>query len=349
MRILHIEDEVWDSGIAHYALTLAGALKAKGHEVHFWGRPGGVPCVKAREMGLKVLEIGRPWLSLASLRSALKGRGIEVINSHTGSAHCLAVVAAAGLGVPVVRTRGDARPPSADPLARALARRTAAFIAANSLIKAQLQRAYPGALVELVFQGLPAPEPSPLPEDRTVGIIGRLDPVKGHETLIAAVPQILAEFPSSRFRSAGAGTAGRDVLLRDRVAKAGVGGRFEFLGFVPSVDDFIRSCRVGVVASTGSEAVSRAALEWMSHGRPVVASRVGCLPDLVEDGVTGLLVPPGDPAALAEAVNSLFRQPGRTVAMAAKARERFEARFGLARFVDDTERIYRDLLHRLPS
>ncbi|MBI5624861.1 MAG: glycosyltransferase family 4 protein [Elusimicrobia bacterium] len=349
MRILHIEDEVWDSGISHYALTLAGALKDKGHEVHFWGRQGSVPCVKARELGLAVEEFSHPWLTLPRLRARVKAVGVEVINGHTGSSHSLAAAVSAGLGVPVVRTRGDARPPSGSPLSRALAKRTSAFIAANSLIKTQLEGAYPGSRVELVFQGLPAPPPSPISEDRNVGIVGRLDPVKGHETLIAASGKVLAEFPSSRFLAAGSGTAERDVLLRALAAKAGLGGSFEFLGYVPSVDEFISRCRVGVVASTGSEAVSRAALEWMSHGRPVVASRVGCLPDLVEDGVTGLLVPPGEPDALADALLQLFREPGRTLAMGAKARERFGSRFCVERFVSETERIYRDLLHRLPS
>lgn len=349
MRILHIEDEVWDSGIAHYALTLAGALKSRGHEVLFWGRPGSVPCRKARELGLEVFEVSKPWLSLPRLRAAVRELGVEVINSHTGSAHSLAAAAAAGLKVPVVRTRGDARPPSGNALARALAKRTAAFIAANSVIKAQLEQAYPGSRVEVVFQGLASSELSPLPEDRSVGMVGRLDPVKGHETLINAALRVLAEFPATRFRAAGAGTAERDVLLRETVKKAGLEGTVEFLGFVPSVDGFIKGCRIGVVASLGSEAVSRAALEWMSHGRPLVATRVGCLPDLVEDGVTGILVPPGDSGALADAVTLLFREPGRAAAMGAKARVRFESRFCLDRFADDTERIYRDLLHRLPS
>ncbi|MBI4678479.1 MAG: glycosyltransferase family 4 protein [Elusimicrobia bacterium] len=349
MRILHIEDEAWDSGIAHYALTLAAALKSRGHDVHFWGREGSVPCVKARELGLAVAEVTRPWLRLPHLRSQVKALGFEVINSHTGSSHSLAAASAAGLGVPVVRTRGDARPPATNTLARALAKRTAVFIAANSVIKSQIERTYPRARVELVFQGLPSPRPVPLPDELSAGIVGRLDAVKGHEDLIEAASIVVRQFPSARFYAAGAGTAERDVRLRDMTSQRGLDGAFEFLGFVPAVEDFIARCRVGVVASRDSEAVSRAGLEWMSHGRPLVATRVGCLPDIVEDGVTGRLVPPGEPESLARAVASLLKEPGRAAAMGRKARERFQARFCLDRFAGDTESIYLDLLHRLPS
>ncbi|MBI5211710.1 MAG: glycosyltransferase family 4 protein [Elusimicrobia bacterium] len=349
MNILHIEDEVWDSGIAHYALTLAAGLKSRGHDVHFWGRKGGAPCSKARDLGLGVGELSRPWLRLPRLRSLIKGLGIEIINAHTGGAHSWAAAAAAGLGIPIVRTRGDIRPPSANPLARALARRTAAFVAANSVIKSQLERAFAGARVEVVYQGLPVPRPVALAKEPGVGIVGRLDPVKGHEDFIEAAALLAKERPAARFYAAGAGTAGRDAQLRAAAQGRGLGRSLTFLGFAPSLSEFMARCRVGVVASRGSEAVSRAALEWMAQGRPLVATRVGCLPDLVADGLTGILVSPGAPEELARALARLLDDPELAASMGQKARLRFEARFGLERFVTETERIYLDLLHHLPS
>jgi hypothetical protein len=185
MRILHVEDEIWDSGIAHYALTLAVEQKRRGHEVHFWGAEGSFLTGKAKEAGLEVREVKKAWISFPSLRSYLKKRKIEIVNAHTGSGHSLAAGVAAGLKIPVIRTRGDARLPRSNHLTRALAHRTQAYVAANSRIREQLVEAFPKARVELIFQGLEAPRAvPPLPEEQLVGVLGRLDPVKGHEDFI---------------------------------------------------------------------------------------------------------------------------------------------------------------------
>ncbi|MDD5658005.1 MAG: glycosyltransferase, partial [Elusimicrobia bacterium] len=95
-------------------------------------------------------------------------------------------------------------------------------------------------------------------------------------------------------------------------------------------------------------AVSRAALEGMAAGRPVVASRVGGLPDLVADGETGLLVPPGDAGALAAALGRLAGEPQFAARLGSAARRRCAERFSLERFGADTEGLYGELLGRLP-
>ncbi len=343
MNILHVSDEPWDSGIAHYALSLAGEQSRRGHRVRLWCRPDSPPGAAARRQGLEVRDLTRPWLSLGDLRGEVRSRGIQVINAHTGTGHSLAAAAAAGLPVAVVRTRGDARPAEAHALARALARRTAAFIAANTGIRRDLEASFPGARVELIFQGIGSGGAAPEAAEPAVGLVGRLDPVKGHEDFIAAAARVSARHPEARFHAAGGGPAERLTELRALAA-----GRVEFHGFIPDVSEFMARCRVGVVASTGSEAVSRAALEWMSRGRPVVATSVGCLPDLVEEGRTGRLVPPGSPEALASALGALLADPARAREMGRAGRARFERLFSLERFVDNTETLYHDLLDHLP-
>jgi glycosyltransferase involved in cell wall biosynthesis len=339
VNILHVTDEPWDSGIAHYALTLAGEQFRRGHRVRLWCRPGAPPGAEARRRGLEVRDLERPWLSLAELRRELRSRAIEVINAHTGTGHSLAAAASAGLPVAVVRTRGDARPPEAHALARALARRTTAFIAANTVIRRDLESSFPGSRVELIFQGIASQGAAPEASEPAVGLVGRLDPVKGHDDFIAAASRL----PQARFYAAGGGAPERLTALRKAAA-----GRVEFLGFVPDVSEFMARCRVGVVASTGSEAVSRAAREWMSRGRPLVATRVGCLPDLVEDGRTGILVPPGSPETLAAAVGALLADPAGAREMGSAGRARFERLFSLEKFVASTETLYHDLLDHLP-
>ena len=105
---------------------------------------------------------------------------------------------------------------------------------------------------------------------------------------------------------------------------------------------------IGVVPSLGSEAVSRATLEWMALGRPVVASRVGGIPDMVEDGVTGLLVEPGDSDALQDALLSLLNDPKLAERLGRAGRARWEESFGLTRFYEDTQRVYNEATAHLP-
>ncbi len=344
MRILQIEDEPWDSGIAHYALTLSAELQRRGHEIHFWGREDSPLLHQASRWGLKTLGLRRPWSCLPRLRAKVRQAGLELINAHTGRAHCLAAALAAFSSVPVVRTRGDARPAVKNPLARLLASRTTAFIAANARIQSDLAQAFPKTRVVMIPQGIEAGAALALPAAPVFGLLGRLDPVKGHETLMAAAAGIKADHPQVRFVAVGGGSPQRRARLDGLVAELGLGGMWEFTGFVEDVSAQMQRCSVGIVASTGSEAVSRAALEWMAAGRPVVASAVGCLPDLVVDDETGFLVPPGDPQALAEALKRFLQDPSLAARLGAAARRRFDARYTLKRFADATEALYRGLL-----
>jgi glycosyltransferase involved in cell wall biosynthesis len=351
LNIIHIEDEPWDSGMAHYALTLAVEQVRNGHRVEFWGRVDSPVLAEARRLGLVV----RGWeggvlglLSLASQRREAAAFAPRVINAHTGSAHVTALLLAAKRPCAVVRTRGDARPPKDGALTRFVASRTNAFIAANRALESALRSAFPGAKVARVAQGIAGPaEAAELPQDPVVGMVARFDKVKGHETLLDAAARLKGSVPGLRVRCAGEGRLLE--RLRWQLKPAGLESIVEFPGRVAGKWAFMSECRVGVVPSLGSEAVSRAALEWMSLGRPVIASRVGGLPDIVEDGVTGLLVPPGDARALSEALSSLLLDPKKAEALGLAGRARWEKEFGLRTFYEATRSIYDEASAHLPS
>lgn len=351
MNILHIEDEPWDSGMAHYALTLAAEQARNGHRVEFWGRADSPVLTEARRLGLAV----RGWagglagvLTWGSQRREAGAFAPRVINAHTGSAHTTALVLAAKRPCAVVRTRGDARLPKGGALARFVAGRTSAFIAVNGAVEAAFKSLFPGAAVARVAQGIDGPsEAAALPEAPVAGMVARFDKVKGHEILLDAAARLKGAVPGLRVRCAGEGRLLE--RLRWQLKPAGLEGVVEFPGRVADKWAFMSACRVGVVASLGSEAVSRSALEWMSLGRPVIASAVGGLPDLVEDGVTGLLVPPGDAAALAAALASLLRDPRKAEALGRNGRARWESEFGLTTFYEATQAVYDAATAHLPS
>ena len=349
MNIVHIEDESWDSGIAHYAVTLAAEQARRGHRAAVWGLKNSPVLKQAAELGLATRGWFEPpfgWTELPALRRELAAFAPQMINAHTGSAHTLALLLAPK-GAAVVRTRGDARPPKSNFLTRLTASRTATMIAANSALKTQLEAAFPKRPVRLIPQGIDGPEDAaPMPGTPFVGILARLDPVKGHEILIDAAEALKAEIPALRVLCAG------DGQLLKRLSWQLPARHLEevvrFLGRVPDRWTFLAGCRIGVVPSIASEAVSRAALEWMAAGRPLIATRVGGLPDLVEDGVTGLLIPPGDAAALADAVKSLVDDPERAEDMGRAGRARWEERFSLPPFYQNTQKVYEEAINALP-
>lgn len=337
--------------MAHYALTLAVEQVRNGHRVEFWGRADSPVLVEARRLGLAV----RGWdggvggaLSWGSQRREAVKFAPRVINAHTGSAHTTALVLAAKRPCAVVRTRGDARLPKGGALARFVAARTDAFIAVNRTLEGAFKSLFPGARVARVAQGIEGPsEAAALPGAPVVGMVARFDKVKGHEVLLDAAARLKGAVPGLRVRCAGEGRLLE--RLRWQLKPAGLEGVVEFPGRVADKWAFMSACRVGVVPSLGSEAVSRAALEWMSLGRPVVASSVGGLPDIVEDGVTGLLVPPGDAKALAEALASLLGDPRKAEALGRAGRARWENEFGLTTFYEETQRVYDEATAHLPS
>jgi len=347
VNIIHLEDEPWDSGLAHYALTLAEAQSFHGHRVEFWGLTGSPVLRDAEARGLKTRSWTSTgaWRSLLDLRREMAEFGAEVVNAHTGAAHTLALLTAPRAAA-VIRTRGDARLPKASVLTRLAASRTTVFIAANTTLQASLQAAFPSARVRLACQGISCPEePAPLPGAPYVGMLARFDPVKGHVTLFDAAQMLKPVVAGLKILCAGDGS--ELERLRWQLKPLGLDGTVGLMGHVADKWSFIAGCRVGVVASAGSEAVSRAALEWMASGRPLVATRVGGLPDLIEEGVTGLLVPPGDPKALAAALKVLLLEPARAEEMGAKARERWSRHFSVEPFYQTTQDIYAEAIDSL--
>ncbi|MCD4706417.1 MAG: glycosyltransferase family 4 protein [Candidatus Sabulitectum sp.] len=148
--------------------------------------------------------------------------------------------------------------------------------------------------------------------------MGRLDPVKGHKTLVQAMTLV-----NPGFRAV---IAGREDLytvkkMRDYAESLGVENRAEFAGEVEDVIPFLRRAAVGVVASLGNQEASRTGMEIMASGVPLLAAATGGLCDLVTDGVTGLLHSPGNWRQLAGQINHLLENRGLAAILAENARE----------------------------
>jgi glycosyltransferase involved in cell wall biosynthesis len=151
-----------------------------------------------------------------------------------------------------------------------------------------------------------------------IGTAGRLSPEKGHEYLIGAMPYVLAAKKDAVLLVFGDGPLRNDLT---RLAeKAGCGNSIHFLGFVPDFSSFLENIDLFVLPSL-IEGLPNVLLEALAAAKPVVATAVGGVPDIVVNGETGVLIPPGDSRQLAEAMIRLLSDPGLAKAMGQAGKE----------------------------
>jgi glycosyltransferase involved in cell wall biosynthesis len=192
---------------------------------------------------------------------------------------------------------------------------------------------------EIVHYGISANgdvEPYAGPEPRLL-CIGRLIPIKGHLVLLRALAQARMRVPDVSLDIAGRGPLA--PALKAYVRELGLGDAVRFLGFVSPVEAAIEEAAIVVVPSIG-EGFGMVALEAMERARPVIASSVGGLPEIVADGETGLVVPPADTEALAEAIVTLAGDLGRAAEMGRAGRVRALEEFTPERCVERVEELY---------
>jgi len=174
-------------------------------------------------------------------------------------------------------------------------------------------------------------------EGPVIGTVGRLVPIKGHVWLLQAAPQVLAEFPGACFVFIGGGPLLEE--LKRLAEELGISRRVVFLGPRLDVPECLAALDVFALPSL-NEGMGRVLIEAMAVGVPVVATRVGGIPDIVADRVTGLLVPPQDEKALASALLDLLRDPHRRRAYGEAARRSVDDRFDVTSMVKEIERLY---------
>jgi len=263
--------------------------------------------------------------------------------------------AAAAAGVPV--RVGSRREIAAGKSIVQIAMQRAAYACAHTIVAnadavaARLRReGVARSRITVVPNGLDLSAFSPrvLPSAlRRVAMVANLRPGKGHDTLVEASTILLRRFPDAHFDLVGDGS--ERARLEEMMASRGVGGAFTFAGHVENVAQRLHQADVFTLPSE-SEAFPNAVLEAMASGLPVVASDVGGIRELVQHGRSGLLVPPRNPLALADAIGRLMAAPLDARAFAANGRELVEARYSFDRMVASIEHLYeQELARRAPD
>jgi glycosyltransferase involved in cell wall biosynthesis len=178
------------------------------------------------------------------------------------------------------------------------------------------------------------------PDEFLIATVGRLSPEKAQGDLITAFGQVMPAFPKARLLIVGDGPL-RPVL--EEKARLLPAGRVRFLGFRRDVHEIMPMIDLFALSSL-TEGLPNVILEAFSCGKPVVASAVGGVPELVEHGVSGLLVPPGQPEELAQAIARCLLAPEAAAAMGIAGFNRVQSQFSFEQQTERLEHIYESLL-----
>lgn len=361
--LFHLDSERGLRGGERQLLYLAGRLRALGHENVVVCRRGSALAEEARRGGLETMHL--PFLfawdpfSAWRLRGEVSRRGGTVLlHAHTAHAASLARLASAG-GRPWIAHRRVDFPLSL--LGRLKYRAAARVIAVSDFIKRLLvSEGLPESKVAVVRDCLPPERETalrpPSPERRAelrralarewsipesvpwIGNLAALVPHKDQATLLRAAALLLKERPQARLLILGEGPLRAE--LEALAVRLGISGSVLFAGFQPDPARWLGALDVFALSSWG-EGMGSVVLEAMACRVPVVATSAGGIPEVVEHGRTGLLVPPRDPAALAGALLSALGDPA-SCARRAEEAERRLAGFALERAAERTLELYEE-------
>ncbi len=203
-----------------------------------------------------------------------------------------------------------------------------AVIVNSTAVKNGLQGAgWKRSVIQVVYNGVNIDqfrEAKPMPraefsnwaeEDFVFGFVGQLEPNKGIEDFLEAASIVCKDQPTARFLVVGDSSAGVDYPQGLRRRFESLGDRVCWIGFVPSVERYYKTMNCVVVASRHADPAANVNLEGMASGIPVIATSTGGSPELIEHEVTGVLIPPADPKAMAQQMLRLIQHPHEAIRM----------------------------------
>jgi L-malate glycosyltransferase len=318
---------------------LAREVTERGMEIHFRKRHGSLD---ARFVF---------WLA-----AILRRHRIRILHAHNATAFFYGAAAATlAPGTRFLYTEHDRAFPTSwreRGLHALLARRVNAVVTVSSTLRDNLVRyeGFPRDRVHVIKNGVrlrPAGQSRAsmraaldLGDRPTAGIIARIAPVKNHALLLESWKQVVERIPDAVLLVVGNGS--QEPRIRSLAGELGLGDTVRFLGFRLDIPEILQALDVFVLSSL-SEGLSLTLLEAEAAGLPIVATQVGGNPEVVDDGKSGILVPSGEPVALADALARLLQDPTLRARMGATGRDIYRGQFTLDSMVRGYQRLYRRL------
>lgn len=358
MRILHVEGGRHLYGGAFQVLHLLRGLHRRGHDC-LLACPSGCDLARAAAPVAEVHDMPMhgdlDLLMIPRLLGLIRARRPDLVHLHSRiGADTMGGIAARLAGLPVIHTRrvDNPEPRWLVGLKYRLHDRVVAI--SQGIGRVLLSEGLPDEKLRVVRSAvdhehyarpcrraeiagrLGLPEKGPW-----IGVVAQLIPRKGHLVLLDALPDVLAGHPDLRCCFFGRGP--QEAELSRRIAELGLDGRVLMAGFRDDLHEIL-PCLDLLVHPALMEGLGVSLLQGASAGVPIVASRAGGIPEAVRDGVNGLLVPPGDSAALAGTITALLADPARRAALGAGGQALMRREFSIDAMVDGNLAVYRELL-----
>jgi glycosyltransferase involved in cell wall biosynthesis len=349
-------------GTELHLLNLSEQLVARGHRVTVAARPGKFVEAEAQKRGLPTvpLTVKRQWdfHDAGAFRRLIQREKFDVVHVHWSTDYVVAPLVARQCGVPVVVMSRHSPYRLKSAVGRYLYDRVLfdRIIALSESVRQTLlgQGMRPEHIVTIhhgtdteAFRhttldpgavradwGIPA-------DAFVVGLAGRIAEEKGWRTFLQAVARLVAA-PALYAVLIGDGPQAEEA--KALAAELNLDGRLVFAGFRSDVNNAINALDVKVLASTWAEPCAAVVQQAMALSKPVIGTNLGGTPEMIVDGETGLLVPPGDPEALAGAIAQLAADPARRAAMGVAGRARADSLFTLRVMTDRNEALYQEIL-----
>jgi glycosyltransferase involved in cell wall biosynthesis len=341
-------------------VTSAEALRRRGHNVVVLAHEYTPAYAQAKQRNLAVigdvnLSRNDPVSFLKNVKALgrlLKEKNFDILNPHRPEDH-ISLAFARGRDRnkgKLIRTVSDVRPPKSNPINRMLHEQwTDGMVYCARVCQDQYHHIFdldakPEAVIysaldveEFAAESGDGDNPYFSYSAPRIGMVARLSPNKGHRTLIEAAALVLRRYPEATFIVVGKEEEVKIAELQAYAQQQGVEKAFVFTGLLEDPRPAMSALDIGVVASTESEVISRAAQEFFTLGIPVVATRINVLPEMIEEGVNGLLIEPGNASEMAGAILRLLDSEETRHTVGQRIKDRARERHDLAAMGETTE------------
>lgn len=355
MRIAHVDTERTWRGGQQQVLSLIEGLKAKGHQNFAVVRKGSA--LAERLAGVCPLFEVDPWgewdfIAAHRVNRFLKREKIDVVHAHSGHGVALASFSTAGTRIPVIATRRVDFHLAKNFLSRWKYRKLRKIVAISEGVKTiLLQDGIPPNQITLIPSGIDfkrhqgiqpfsKEEMGVPPEAKVVGQVAALAPHKDQATFLKAIAILKEKDP--RVRAVIVGDGPLRAELEELSIALGINSVVSFFGFREDALRCLASFDVFCLSSQ-EEGLGTSLLDAMALGVPIVATQVGGIPDVVQDGVTGTLVPPRDPERLAQALHSTLQNTPYNKEQRQKEVARAKG-FDISNTIEKTADLYQQIL-----
>jgi glycosyltransferase involved in cell wall biosynthesis len=329
LNILHTISVRWWNACAYYAIIISKGLKNLNHNVKLYSDKNSPPYNQSIENNLNTEAFNfaslQPFNFLRNyfaIKSMIKKENIQIVNCHRPEDHLVMGIICKKLGIPLVRTIGDIRPPAENFFNKWLhLKATDYFIFTSESNRTRFVSAWPEIMEksEIILGGLDLELFKPIEKStklldqlkiesntKIVGFVGRLSKTKDLPTFVRTAAMVKDALPETKFLISGKEFSVSRDEIKKMADSLNLTNSFLFLDRHDPVQEVISIIDIGIISSNDSEAISRIGMEYLSLGKPVVATDVNVLPEIIENGVNGFITNTEDPHAIAEAVIKLL-------------------------------------------